>query len=170
MTRIVVGLDGSRAARHAFEAALREAQWREASLDVVHVVVVPIVAGRDISRHDIDRLRLYGQNLVDRELSVIEEEHGGSLPVGVNTHVAVGHPCVEIMAVAEGGAGADPAALVVLGSRGLGGFRGLLLGSVTTYAVHHMTAPLLIVPATVDHGLALDMDSDAQRTGDGVLA
>ena len=84
---------------------------------------------------------------------MIEEDLGGSIGVETRSHVRVGHPGVEIMDVASGTDDEELATLVVLGSRGLGGFRGLLLGSVTTYAVHHLEAPVLIVPAYSPDGV-----------------
>ena len=66
----------------------------------------------------------------------------------VEAKVVLGHTGVKLIEVAEDGED-GPAELVVLGSRGLGGFKGLLLGSVTTYAVHHLTCRLLVVPTTV---------------------
>src|SRR5205085_5825521 len=50
--------------------------------------------------------------------------------------------------IAEG-ANAD---LVVVGSRGLGGFKGLLLGSVSHQVVTHASCPVVVVPATPRHG------------------
>jgi nucleotide-binding universal stress UspA family protein len=46
-------------------------------------------------------------------------------------------------AVLDTAPGAD---LVVLGTRGLGGFRGLLLGSVTHQVAHHVGCPIVVVP------------------------
>ncbi len=151
MAQVVVGVDGSRAARTAFHEAIREATWRDADVLAVHVVVVPVVAGRDISRGDIERLQQYGQTVIAHEMSVLAEAYPDGLPVTVHEKVAVGHPGVEIMRAAGIDDEDTPTAeLVVLGSRGLGGFKGLLLGSVSTYASHHLGTRLLIVPPGLD--------------------
>jgi len=144
---IVVGLDGSGTARAAFHEAIREAEWREASILAVNVVVFALVAGHELGMADIDELKDGGHAFLDKELAELEAEYDGGFPVPIDRHVAVGHTGVELIKAAEGPEDGDHAELVVLGSRGHGGFRGLLLGSVTTYAVHHLPCRLLIVPA-----------------------
>ena len=144
---IVVGLDGSATARRAFHEAVKEAQWRDADILAVNVVVFALVAGHELGMADIDELKDGGRAFLDKELAELAAEYDGGFPVEIDTHVAVGHTGVELIKAAEGPEGGDHADLVVLGSRGHGGFRGLLLGSVTTYAVHHLPCRLLIVPA-----------------------
>ena len=144
---IVVGLDGSGTARRAFHEAIKEAEWRGADILAVNVVVFALVAGHELGMADIDELKSGGQAFLDNELAELEADYDGGFPVKIDTHVAVGHTGVELIKAAEGEEGGEHAELVVLGSRGHGGFRGLLLGSVTTYAVHHLPCRLLIVPA-----------------------
>jgi nucleotide-binding universal stress UspA family protein len=49
----------------------------------------------------------------------------------------------------------DEVDLLVVGRRGLGGFKGLLFGSVSTYVVHHADCPVVIIPAEpIDDELA----------------
>lgn len=148
MGTIVVGVDGSREARVALTEAIREAGFRDAKVLAVMVIVVPTIAGRDLSRHDVERLAEYGNRVGARELVLAEEAYDGGFPVPVELAVKVGHPATELLRAAgfDGDADAvEGAELVVVGSRGLGGFRGLLLGSVTTHLVHHMPGRLLIV-------------------------
>jgi nucleotide-binding universal stress UspA family protein len=111
----------------------------------MHVVVVPVAAGRDLEKRDVERLQEYGETILDRELAEIAAEFENGLPVHVDRLATVGHPGERI--IEEATREDDPAELVVLGGRGLGGFKGLLLGSVTTYAVHHMPSELLVIPA-----------------------
>lgn len=59
--------------------------------------------------------------------------------VTVTGEVAEGHPAEVLLKAA---AGAD---LLVVGSRGHGGFAGMLLGSVSSHAVHHAHCPVLVV-------------------------
>lgn len=145
---IVVGLDGSLTARAAFAEAVREAQWRDASLLAVHAVPLPAVMGTEFGAViELDALRDAGEDFLATEMAELEARYEGGFPVPVNAISSLGHSGAEIIKAAQDGPD-GPADMVVLGSRGLGGFKGLLLGSVTTYAVHHLTCPLLIVPAS----------------------
>ena len=63
-------------------------------------------------------------------------------------------PDAEVEAVLVRGAAAEalirsthPPDLLVVGSRGLGGFKGLLLGSVSTHCVQHASCPVVVVPS-----------------------
>ena len=59
--------------------------------------------------------------------------------VPVTGEVAEGHPADVLVRTATG------ADLLVVGSRGHGGFAGMLLGSVSSHAVHHAVCPVLVV-------------------------
>ena len=147
---VVVGLDGSQTSRGAFREAVREAQWRDARVVVVHVLSYPVTAMQEFAMTvPVEAIRSSAERLIASQLEKLEAEYEGGFPVEVERRIASGHPGVEIIRAAEGTDG-EPAELVVLGSRGLGGFKGLLLGSVTTYAAHHLPCRLLIVPAIAD--------------------
>ncbi len=146
---IVVGIDGSETSRKAFHEAVREAQWRGASLLALHVVANPVMTGYEFG--DLINVVLEGgKEFATGELKFLSETYDGAFPVVVDHSVVMGHAGMELLSAAEGDEASGPAELVVLGSRGLGGFKGLLLGSVTTYAAHHLECPLLIVPFKVD--------------------
>lgn len=147
MSFIVVGLDGSETSRRAFREAVQEAQWREARLVALHVVHHPYVGVDGFAAAiPMEDLRPGAEALVARELETLRAGYGEDFPIPVEPRVVMGHSGVEVIKAASG-ASEGPAELVVLGSRGMGGFRGLLLGSVTTYAAHHLSCRLLIVPA-----------------------
>ena len=147
---VVVGLDGSGTSRAAFREAIREAQWREASLLALHVVAYPVAAGAEFGAViDIQMLQESGEQFAAAEIDKLRAEYNGEFPVDVSYKVVFGHSGAQIIDAASDTDG-QKAELVVLGSRGLGGFRGLLVGSVTTYAVHHLTCQLLIVPSSDD--------------------
>lgn len=153
MGRVLVGIDGSACAREAFREAVREASWRECGVYAIHVVHYPVVTGHEFGHVDYEAFQASGRALLADELETLGAEFGGTFPVDVETAVLMGHTGVEMLRLAERGIGAtedqagDPVELVVVGSRGFGGFRGLLLGSVTTYLTHHLPGQLLIVPA-----------------------
>lgn len=132
------------ASRIAFREAVRQAQWRDATLCIFHVVFVPTVLGRSLNLTTTEELENYGHFIVDSELQLLVDEHGGEFPVTIERCVRAGHLGEELLLAAE-----DPdrdVELVVLGARGLGGFSSLMLGSLTTYAVHHLVRPLLVIP------------------------
>jgi nucleotide-binding universal stress UspA family protein len=136
VARIVVGIDGSEQARRALHRAVEEARLRGARLDVVHaspevITITDPVLGPPI-RHDT--LLEGGRDVLDQALSGVDLRG-----VEVERLAMVGQPARVLCDVARG------ADLLVVGARGLGGFRGLLLGSVTHQVLSHASCPVLVI-------------------------
>ncbi len=85
----------------------------------------------------IDSVRRVAQDVVDNELDELGDEAAG---IHVTRAVVEGTPAPTLLEAAEG------ADLLVVGSRGRGGFTGLLLGSVSQQCALHAPCPLVIVP------------------------
>jgi len=145
MGRIVVGIDGSETARLAFEEAVRQAQWRESDVHAVHVIQYPASLEYGAGYIDLENLKKAGTTFCEAEVEKLAQGYGGEFPVPVTSEVVIGHSGVEISRIAANDGG-EPADLVVVGSRGLGPVRSVVLGSVTTYLVHHLDVPVLVVP------------------------
>ncbi len=138
MTRIVVGVDGSEGSRRALRWALEEARLRHAVLDAVHVVPAPPLLADPVvfPPPPEEQLRAEGGRVLDEMLAGLETRD-----VEVQRIVAVGGAA---RVLCEASRGAD---LLVVGSRGLGGFKGLLVGSVAQQAIAHASCAIaLIVP------------------------
>jgi nucleotide-binding universal stress UspA family protein len=138
--RIVVGVDASDSARRALRWALEEARLRHSAVDVVHAWHVPYTVHSPYAGipMDIDVVvEKTARTVLDR---VVDGEDLRRQPAPVERILACGGAA---SAVLDAAAGAD---LVVLGSRGLGGFKGLLLGSVTHHVAHHVRCPLVVIP------------------------
>jgi nucleotide-binding universal stress UspA family protein len=139
MSKIVVGVDGSPGSRAALRWAHHEAQLRTATLEVVTVWQFPMMTSlpafgampppEDLSG-DAERMLLQ---------TLSEEGVTSSHDVPVTTVVAEG---AAAPALIEAAADAD---LLVIGSRGHGGFTGLLLGSVSQQCVSHASCPVVVV-------------------------
>lgn len=136
MGRIVVGVDGSDHSRRALRWAVEEAHLREADLEVVHAIPEPHLFVDPIAMPapPTEQLRESGMTVLDRALREVDTSG-----LNVERIVAIGGSGQVLCETAEG------AELLVVGSRGLGGFRGLLVGSVTQQAVAHSPCPVLIV-------------------------
>jgi nucleotide-binding universal stress UspA family protein len=136
--RIVVGVDGSEKSRQALHWALDEARLRGASLHVVHAFPEPCVAPHGPSIPGMVRAM---QNLVGRPEQVLEHSlvglAGGEVPLRSEVVAAPAAPA--LIDSARG------AALLVVGSRGRGGFGGLFLGSVSQQCVAHGPCPVVVV-------------------------
>jgi nucleotide-binding universal stress UspA family protein len=133
--RIVVGVDGSANSRMALRRAAEEAIAHEASLEVVLAWnLLDEVTASHFDPH-------YGEATASADLAqILKEELDDDQLALAATSVANDLPARAILAAAQG------AWLVVLGSRGLGGFTGLLLGSVSQQVTHHSPCPVMIVP------------------------
>jgi nucleotide-binding universal stress UspA family protein len=142
MSRIVVGIDGSEESKRAMRWAAAEAKLRGAPLRVVHAWAFPYIAagpGLDpvLDTEVIEDVRRVAEKLVESELAELGSEISG---VDVERAVVEGAPAPALL---EAAVGAD---LLVVGSRGRGGFAELLLGSVSQQCAHHAPCPLVIVP------------------------
>lgn len=133
--RIVAAFDGSEPARQALRFALDEGRARQAEVVVVHVWHPIYLAMAPVSA--LDLYEEESRQLLD---SALEEADGSGLPVPIQRVSEGGSPAAVIL---EQAADAD---LVVMGSRGRGGFKGLLLGSVASQVTHHAPCPVIVVP------------------------
>ncbi len=142
MTRIVVGIDSSDNAVRALEWALAEARLRGASLELVHAYPTPELTAMPaiVTLPSDEELRLASE----ATLAAALEQAGGAGDVEVTYTVEAGGAARVVTAAAEG------AEMLVLGARGLGGFRGLLLGSVSQQAAVHAPCPVVIIPPDRD--------------------
>lgn len=139
--RIVVGVDGSDNSRQALEWALAEARLRGAHVVAVHAWLEPasVAIGSVVSSAGAE-LDVF-EDVAGRTMSdLLASVDATGLADPIESHVVGSTPA---KAVLDAAVGAD---LVVVGSRGRGGFTGLLLGSVSQQVAHHAPCPVVIVP------------------------
>jgi nucleotide-binding universal stress UspA family protein len=141
MPGILVGIDGSDNARKALEWAVREAGLRGTSLTVlaVHQVASNHWTG-DPERYAQDApeteiVRQAAEDAVQKAVSQV----GGPAPTSVTVRAVSGVAAHELVA-----ASAD-ADLVVVGSRGGGGFARMVLGSVSGQVASHAESPVVVI-------------------------
>jgi nucleotide-binding universal stress UspA family protein len=150
MDTIVVGVDRSECARNALRFAIEEARLHGAVLHVVHAWEVPYlpVAGAPMfALGALPELEQSAQVEAEHALEPILEGVDTS-GVEISPHVVRGSAAHVLL---ETAADVD-ADLLVVGSRGHGGFTGLLLGSVSQQCVHHARCPVAIVRTPKRHG------------------
>jgi nucleotide-binding universal stress UspA family protein len=134
--RIVVGVDGSPLADSALEFAIEEARLRGASLQVTYAYpalgsALTGSTGRDYYEQVENDARELLQGLVAKAPSTEGVE--------VEWVAVPGNPSEVLIEASK------EAVLLVVGSRGVGGFMGLVMGSVSTQCVHYSHCPVLVV-------------------------
>src|SRR5580704_3931038 len=141
MPGILVGIDGSAHSQRALEWAAKEAAIRHTSLTVltVHQAVRGFWGGTLHYAGDEDLVEK-GRQAAQAETDKVVASLGGARPASVTVTAIQGIPAEEII-----NAGAD-ADMIVLGSRGGGGFARMLLGSVSANVVEHARVPVTILP------------------------
>lgn len=139
---VIVGVDGSEPSRQALKFAVAEAGRRHAQLRVVaaydtanDAFLIAYGGPADLS----DSRRVSVQRMADRLLA--QTLGGGSNDIDVTVEVRPGSAAGVLL---EESSAAD---LLVVGSRGHGGFRGLALGSVSQQCVQHASCPVTVVHA-----------------------
>lgn len=137
--RIVVGVDGSPTSRTALRWAVEEAKLRGCAVEAVlawHVdygMVIGSVSAAVLSGMSRDKVAGDYRDL----LTEVIAETGAD----VRAVLVKGDPREVLVKTAE------DADLLVVGSRGAGPFRELLLGSVSSYCVHHAACPVVVIRA-----------------------
>lgn len=146
MGTIIVGVDGSPASEGALDWALAEAALRGSRVVALAVSALPWSLGYDPDGH-VDRERVAAERRGEVEAAVAASRArvGVDHEVEVEARVQLDERPAFILITA-----AAEAELLVVGSRGRGGFKGLLLGSVSTACVHHASCPVVVVPAPTD--------------------
>ncbi|WP_030183068.1 universal stress protein [Streptomyces violaceorubidus] len=138
--RIVVGVDGSDSSKQAVRWAVRQAEVTRGVVEAVTAWELPQFHGAlgwlPPSSSDEGALQARAQQELAR---TVEEAVGPRPPAEVRAEARYGTPAGVLLHAARG------AALLVVGSRGLGGFTGLLLGSVAQHCVQNAPCPVLVV-------------------------
>jgi len=136
---IVVGVDGSPSSRTALTWAAAEAVDHGADLVVLNVwehTLPPPTGSVSVSEKYVpDPSQRTGDDLVE----LIKEVLGENPPVLVQPHVKQGNPARMLIEQSEN------ADLLVVGTRGHGGFRGLVLGSVSQHVAAYAKCPVAVV-------------------------
>ena len=141
MPGIIVGVDGSGHSQRALEWAMNEAAIRHAPLSVltVHPAIVGYYGGVVTSPQDVE-LTGQAQAAVQAEADKVLAGLNGPHPESVIVKAVHGFPVEELINASK------EADMIVLGSRGVGGFTRLMLGSTAGQVVQHAHCPVLIVP------------------------
>jgi nucleotide-binding universal stress UspA family protein len=139
MRRVVVGVDGSDAARRALEWTAALAAVADAEVVAAHVLTYDRELERDLT---FDTMRTWRRHL-ERDLKEVWTEPLRSRSVRFRSVV------VEASSPTEGlldVAGREQADLLVVGARGHGTFAGRVMGGVSYRLAHHASQPVVVVP------------------------
>ncbi len=141
----MIGVDGSEAAKEALQYGLHEASIRGTRVRAVHAwshaVAIPATGPGVLAATDATPFREEAEALLRTTLEAVAgdtaEQVERLVVEGPAGSAIINHAC--------------DAELIVVGRRGLGAVRSLVLGSVSSYVVAHATCPVLVVPAPRAH-------------------
>lgn len=137
---VVVGVDGSEVSQKATAYAFREAQARGSELIAIHtwmdMQVQASLAGLSAAQAEWEEVEREQGELLSERLEDLQEEYPD---VPVKKVIARDRP---VRALSEGAEGAQ---LLVVGSHGRGGFKGMLLGSTSRALLQSAPCPLMVV-------------------------
>ena len=156
---VVVGVDGSRASHEALRLGVDEARARNTRVRAVHVWHVAegeYLAGFPPTTESVEEAH-------ERARRVLNESVAGSSadPAVVVEPVLVESESAAASLIAE----SEHAALLVVGTRGLGGLKELLLGSVSHACCQHARCPVLVVPAgAYEEPAPVGLDAGSRRS------
>jgi nucleotide-binding universal stress UspA family protein len=136
---VLVGVDGSVSAQGALAWAAAEASFRQSPLRIVHAFTWPMISNPlDLT---VDGYMSNGLQAAAEQVLAEAESHARTVApdIKVTDELFVAGAAPTLLSQAQ------DAELVVTGSRGLGGFRGLLVGSVSAAVAAHAPCPVIVV-------------------------
>lgn len=137
---IVVGADGSDGSVAALRWAIRQAKLIGAEVRVATGYSLPVTIFTTPTYTEVD----YERDAVEAQLATIERATQGLRDVPMTTTVIETRPARLLTEMAR------DAELLVVGAHGPHGFRGMHLGSVANYCVHHAPCPVVVVRSPED--------------------
>lgn len=136
--RVMVGIDGSPTSVRALQWALQYAERTGAKIEAVHAWQIPTSYGAPVAVLPGENFAATAERALDE---TVDRELGGRNDLEVERVAELGYPPKVLV---ERSKSAD---LMVVGSRGRGGFAGTLLGSVSLHCVTHAGCPVVVVRA-----------------------
>ena len=137
--RVIVGVDGSSHSQAATRAALDVARHAAVPVTVVIAWHVEVVDGVVVTEPGSPEWQAVDQRYREMAERTIAEDRAAHPDIDVTVEVLHGRAADSLVKIAEG------ADLLLVGSRGRGGFRGLLLGSVTQRVLALATCPVAVL-------------------------
>ena len=162
--KIVVGIEGSGGAKAALKWAIQESKFRHATI-VVATAFSPswVPVSPDFTYIPVDNFNVEDEvGRMQEQIAQEVLEEVGAEKASIKYVRKKGSPADTLIAIAE----AEDADMLVVGSRGRGGVRGLLLGSVSHQIAHHGSCPVVIVRPDLEVKVE-DIDESGWQDADG---
>lgn len=137
--QIVVGIDGSDSSKNALRWAAKLAPALGATIHAVVAWEYPIVFGLEGGIPGTWKPDETAKEILNNTLDSV---FGKERPAGLKGSISQGHATFVLLDASNN------AEMLIVGSRGLGGFSGLLLGSVSSTCAEHAKCPVLVVHGT----------------------
>ncbi|THV42800.1 universal stress protein [Glycomyces buryatensis] len=134
--KIIVGVDGSDSSINALKWAFGQAELTGATVEAIHTWHVDAAYGAAALMVPTNEFALGAKKTLEEAVS---KASGGTPPVPIEERVFEAPAAKTLIEESK------HASLLVVGSRGHGGFVGALIGSVSQYCVNHATCPVVVV-------------------------
>ncbi len=135
---IIVGVDGSGHSGRALAWAVGEARLRDHALKVIYAFPAMLSLVGSTAHEYYPQVEREAEQALDRSLAEMPDSTG----VHVDRALIAGSPASVLVEASR------DASMLVVGSRGVGGFLGLLMGSVSLQCVQHAHCPVVVVRST----------------------
>jgi nucleotide-binding universal stress UspA family protein len=139
--RIMVAVDGSENAKRAAARAIDIAKRLGAELHIVNVIPIPVLATGAMA----PSMETYFDSMEKEGKALVEEVAGTARKQGVNVTTVILDNVTSTVYAITNYAEQKRIDLIVVGSRGLGGFKRMLLGSVSSGVLNHANCSVLVV-------------------------